>query len=1022
MKKTFLRSFVIVMLVSWIGIGIAIQPAPVHATVQYTFYASPDGSGSACSQASPCSLSGARTKVRSVNGSMTGDIVVYLRGGTYRLSATFALTDLDSGSNGYRVMYAAYPGEKPVISGGQSIGGWTAVGNGQYQASVGALDFRQLYVNGLRATRARMPKAGSYYKLQSWDEANKRIAVNSADVSNWANLAKVEMVVQQYWAESYMRIASYAVSGGTAYVTPNATEREIVFPRPYPQKADGQTYHFENAYEFLTDPGEWYLNTATQTLYYIPRPGENIAATDIEAPTLDTLVSIQGSSLSNPAHHIAFTGITFAYTTWMRPTGYGQLDMQAGQYDLSADGANHQYVGRPPSAVYVRNADSMLFERNTFTNLGATALDLHSGVHDNTVVGNVVTDVSGNGISLGKFSDEAVETQTLYNPPTSPAGEDARELATGNTIRNNYISRIGQDYYGSVGIVAGWVRSTSIEHNEIVDLPYSGISVGWGWTYSANAMQGNLIRYNHIHNVMTMLSDGGGIYTLSNQPGTMIDGNYIHDIVRSPYAGSFPIRGIYLDFGSSGMTVQNNVIQNTPESIGIVNAANTFANNASTDAGLIAGAGIESAYRDIRNSTAVVSSYLRIAEASSTYAAGFDAGQAFDGDLSTGWSPTGADSSPWLQVDLGEPIRLERISLVTRQDFNQSFERQNFEVRASNDPNFATYTVLGGQGNTPVAFRGTWTVGVLNTHPFRYVRVVKTTNEYFWVTELQVIRKPGSEIANRAQGQAVSSSSDYNAYYPASAAVDGKAASGWSPTGADTSPWLQVNLGAPARIDRINVISRYDIDQPVTRQNFEVRASNDPTFATYTVLGGQGNTPFPHQGIWSLPVTNPNAYQYVRVAKTANEYFFVAELQVVQGLNETMANKAFGRSASASSVYAAGYEAGRGNDGLASGWSPTGADTSPWWQVDLGAPTGIGQVRLVSRQDVDQPETRRNFEVRASNDPSFGSYTVLGGQGNTSFGHQATWSLNVGDRTAYRYIRVAKTVNEYFWVTELEIY
>ena len=230
----------------------------------------------------------------------------------------------------------------------------------------------------------------------------------------------------------------------------------------------------------------------------------------------------------------------------MEATNNGYLNAQGGNYNISADLANHQYVGRPPAGVQASYADRVSFTGNTFTQMGSTALDLHHGVHDSTVTGNLIHDIAGNGIMVGKFSDPTVEYHTVYNPPTSPAGEDAREVVKNVTVKNNLITRIGEDYLGTAGINAGFVNSTTIDHNDISDTPWAGVSLGWGWQSAANAEGNNSVSYNRIGNAMNRLCDSAGIYHLSNDPGTVLTGNYIHDVSarRPPAAGrARPLHG-----------------------------------------------------------------------------------------------------------------------------------------------------------------------------------------------------------------------------------------------------------------------------------------------------------------------------------------------------------------------------------------------------------------------------------------------------------------------------------------------
>ena len=186
---------------------------------------------------------------------------MYIRAGEYFLPSTLSFDQLDSGTNGHNIIYKAYPGEKPIISGGQKITGWTSVGGGIYKASVpSSLQFRQLYVNDTRATRARTPNSGSYNFLTSWDESNKRLVVPSNQLPTMPGgnlLNKVEMVIQTYGGvDTKLRIASITTSGSSAYITPMEPERTRVFAQsPYPPHKGNRPYHFENAYEFLDTPG-----------------------------------------------------------------------------------------------------------------------------------------------------------------------------------------------------------------------------------------------------------------------------------------------------------------------------------------------------------------------------------------------------------------------------------------------------------------------------------------------------------------------------------------------------------------------------------------------------------------------------------------------------------------------------------------------------------------------------------------------------------------------------------------------
>ncbi|WP_030238063.1 RICIN domain-containing protein [Streptomyces sp. NRRL S-350] len=719
----------------------AALPAQSAYAATTNFYVDPvngnDGNPGTSATAAFRTIQAAQSAVRAVNAAMSDDIVVNLRGGTYPLTAPITFGTGDSGMNGHTVVYQAYRGETPVISGGKSITGWTAAANGEYKAPVGTLDFRQLYVNGGRATRARYPDVGSDFQLQGSDKTNKLLKVLSSQVSDWGHLNRVEMALETQWGESYLRLKSISPGNGTADVSIQDREAGILFQRPFPVLANGSPLHFENAHEFLDEPGEFYVDTAAQTVYYKPRPGEDMATADVQAPTVQTLFDVKGANLDSPAHDLRFSGITFTRTTWMEASNNGYLNGQGGNYNLSADSSNNQYVGRPPAAVQAADADRVSFTDNAFTQLGSTALDLHHGVHDSSATGNYVHDISGNGITVGKFSDPTVEYHTVYNPPTSPAGEDAREVVKNVTVKDNLITRIGEDYLGTTGINAGFVNSTTIDHNDISDTPWAGISLGWGWQSAANAEGNNSISYNRIGNAMNRLCDSAGIYHLSNDPGTVVNGNYIHDLVRGPAACGSPVHGIYLDEGSNNMTLSNNVLAHTDGFINQNrNGSNiTLTNNTTSGDSVIRASGLEPAYQGLAAKANLA--YNKPASSSSVFGTGWEASKAVDNNGATGWSPTGSDTSAWWQVDLGQAHQLGQFSLTTRQDLDQSSTRGNFEVRASNDPNFGSYTVLGRQTSTlPLASTLTGRIDV--RQEFRYVRVAKTDGAYFFITDFSV--------------------------------------------------------------------------------------------------------------------------------------------------------------------------------------------------------------------------------------------------------------------------------------------
>jgi hypothetical protein len=306
---------------------------------------------------------------------------------------------------------------------------------------------------------------------------------------------------------------------------------------------------------------------------------------------LETLLRLRGS-LDAPVHHLQFVGLTFEHTTWLMPNGEGYIGDQASLVFTGPlpDDQITSYPGiRLPGAIHIEAAHDTRLERNVLRHLGGSAVNYWVGTHDNEFVGNVITDVSGSGVSVD------------LNLEGDPA--DSRKISRNDVIRNNYIEKTGRDYYQTVGIMAGYTEGLVIEHNELHDMPYSGISVGWGWANVAKcgAEQPGAIQPDPgrpQHDVRR-----GALYTLSRQPGTVLAENYVSDIVRHPWVGSYEINGIFLDNGSNLITVRDNVLQNIADQTIRFNdngPDNVFPGTSVPAATVVANSGLEPAYRNIR--------------------------------------------------------------------------------------------------------------------------------------------------------------------------------------------------------------------------------------------------------------------------------------------------------------------------------------------------------------------------------------------------------------------------------------
>ncbi|NLX99711.1 MAG: right-handed parallel beta-helix repeat-containing protein [Rhodopirellula sp.] len=510
-----------------------------------------------------------------------GDRIV-LRGGVYRLEETLRLGPQHSG-----VTWIAAPGEKPVLSGGIVVTGWTADTDGRYKATVNLDNFRQLWVNAQRAQRARGPApAGMAFWGQNEATVIKhdnppgltgtpgyqpgrldKIApagytTTDAKLADWKNPSDMEMGFFSSWSHKIAKVEKITKADGGAIIEMSQPGFFLC------NRAGGAVArmpaYLENALELLDEPGEWYFDRSARTLCYLPRPGEDLSKVEVIAPKLELLMEVKG------AKDIRFTGLTFAHATWLRPsTPLAHPEVQANfiqppdnsyfrpEHEKGWVPVNGEHV-KSPANVVVDSSRGIRFEGCIFTALGAAGLDLQNGAQSNVVCGCRFEDIAANGIQVGDLTRED-------HHPSSPD-----RVVKDNQIVNNVITRTGRDYHSGIAVVAGYTEGTVIAYNEIFDVPYSGISIGWGWGMTdagggvyvdpikwstPTAAKDNRIEFNHIHRMMLRLNDGAGVYTLGRQPGTVIRGNHIHDGGKSELSG-----GVYLDEGSADIEIFGNAI------------------------------------------------------------------------------------------------------------------------------------------------------------------------------------------------------------------------------------------------------------------------------------------------------------------------------------------------------------------------------------------------------------------------------------------------------------------------------
>ncbi|MBM4083727.1 MAG: hypothetical protein FJ272_02970, partial [Planctomycetes bacterium] len=468
-------------------------------------------------------------------------LTILIRGGTYRLTEPIRLSAADSGAKDAPVTFAAYPGEKPVFSGGRPVTGWRRGEKGVWTAQLedvknGKWHFRELFVNGRRAVRARSPNEGFFKVVElaekdkkagaRWNEGVDAFKFKPGDLKAWAKPNEVEVVVLHSWNTSRMRIASVDEKEGLVTFTAKTTFRPLAWD-------PDQRYYVENAPEALDSPGEWYLDRETGALNYWPLPDEDMAKAEAIAPVLQDLVRFEGEPETGAfVQHVCLSGLSFQHSDLpLPPQGY-RGDPQA--------------AVTIPAAVMLWGALDCSLEKCEIAHVGGYGLWLHRGSKRNRVVQCHIHDLGAGGVRIG----EAVM-----------AKDDVCE-ASHNLLSNGYIHDGGHVYPEGVGLWLAQSSHNEVSHNEIHSFNYSGMSVGWNWNDAPNRTSRNLIEHNHVHHVVRgMLSDAGGIYTLGTQLDTVIRNNIFHDIF--PYMGQPAMAwGIYFDQGSNSMVVENNIVYN----------------------------------------------------------------------------------------------------------------------------------------------------------------------------------------------------------------------------------------------------------------------------------------------------------------------------------------------------------------------------------------------------------------------------------------------------------------------------
>ena len=554
---------------------LSLQAGPLRAV---TFHVAPDGSdqwtgrldrpNAQRTDGPLASLQGARDAVRrwKKQPAAAEPIRVIVAAGTYRLAAAVVFQPEDSGTLQRPIVYEAAPGARPVFSGGRPIQGFQPGPDGIWSARVpevaqGKRRFEQLYVNGRRATRARTPNEFYYYVRGKVDTgvdpltgkvenlASRAFKANPKDIAPLAALPKErlsDVMVMAYhsWEVSLHRVASVDPKTGLVVTTGNA-------PWPFLSWGSGQRYHLENFKAALDAPGEWFLDR-DGTLYYKPLRGEDMSRAEVTAPAVSGLVRFEGNPEKGQfVEHLAIKGLALVHDAYVLPP-QGHAD---GQAAITA-----------PTTILADGARNIAIEDCEIAHLGGYAIWFHRACRDCRIVRNYIHDTGAGGVRIGEGWE---------SPQPNPASATERI-----TVDNNIIRSGGRLFPGCVGVWVGHSSYNQVTHNDIADLRYSGISVGWRWGYGDVPSVRNTISFNHIHHLgWDVLTDMGGIYTLGEARGTVISHNVVHDLETQ---NGDSLHGLYTDNSSSYILLENNLVYNVPHGYAYQltsGRANTVRNN-----------------------------------------------------------------------------------------------------------------------------------------------------------------------------------------------------------------------------------------------------------------------------------------------------------------------------------------------------------------------------------------------------------------------------------------------------------
>ncbi len=511
----------------------------------------------------------ARTQVWEV----PGDLIISIDEGVYRITEPLKFSSEDSGRGG-KVIYRGAENGKTVISGGTKISGWqqTDIPEIYVADASDVTDTRTLYVNGYPAQRARskyLYEALDYYYAEGSSYADDGLTVSTHNfpvITN--NPENVEVVWRMLWCHHRTPVNDIVKNSDNTYSIvmdqpywdwartslSNYTKPivDYVGTSPREQQTAKRTFYLENALELLDEPGEFYFDKDEKLIYYYPFAEENLTdpQTEVYAGTTEMLVEAKGESKENKLKNLVFENLTFMHGAWNDVSRTGKRTSQADKFVSGSNQLSEVSGGyMVPPQVRFEFADNIEILNCEFACLGSGGLGFIDGVTNSRVEGNVFRDISGTGLIISSWDNGK------YLKATSEKPSDIE-------VKNNVFRRTANEFTDTCGMSVYYADNVTVTNNIFKDLPYTGITAGWGWATNVDAPEigckGIEISYNSFENIMQLTSDGGAVYTLGNMHDAVVSNNYIN-------GATFGNGGIYFDNGSSYETASDNLVLNVPK-------------------------------------------------------------------------------------------------------------------------------------------------------------------------------------------------------------------------------------------------------------------------------------------------------------------------------------------------------------------------------------------------------------------------------------------------------------------------